>query len=129
MADGPQEPQHNQEKPRQREPEPAAYLRAARFTSERTAARVYRQAQDAIHSTPCDLSVYRFLLDQVTHVAAVGAPPPTRLDQTLTCLLATGIPAALPAEVQQALLARREQARRLGPWVEGHYRPGKRLSP
>jgi hypothetical protein len=104
------------------EHEPAPYLRAARFarTQEAVAARVYARAQAAIHRTPCELSVYRLLLEGVTHVAAVGAPPPPRLDATLTQLLAVGEAVTLPPVVVQALLARRAQAGRLGPWVEGH---------
>jgi hypothetical protein len=109
------------------EREPAPYLRAARFarTQEAVAARVYAQAQDAIHRTPCNVSVYRLLLDGVTHVAAVGALPPPRLDATLTQLLAAGESVTLPPTVVQALLARRAQAQRLGPWVEGHHRPDR----
>jgi len=60
-------------------------------------------------------------------VAVLGAPPPPALDAQLTALLATGEPATLPATVLQALTARRQQQRRRGSWVEGHYRPGWRL--
>jgi len=119
---GPSEP------PRRQEQEPLPYQRVARFVDADVAGQVYAQAQDAIFGgPPADLSVYRFLLDQVSHVAVLGAPPPPALDAQLTALLATGEPATLPATVLQALTARRQQQRRRGSWVEGHYRPGWRL--
>jgi hypothetical protein len=102
---GPPGPEH----PRPAESDPAPYLRVAAF------------------ATPCDLSAYRFLLDQVPHVAVLGAPPPPDLDDALAQLLATGAPATLPSAVHQALTARRQQLGRHGPWTEGHYRPGRRL--
>lgn len=40
-------------------------MRAARFTAEATAGRVYHRVQDAILRTPCDVSAYRFLLNEV----------------------------------------------------------------
>ncbi|MGD9893501.1 MAG: hypothetical protein AB7R89_03400 [Dehalococcoidia bacterium] len=115
------------EQPSPPESEPPPYYRAARFTDERTAAGVYRRAEQTIHRTPCDLSAYRFLLDQVSHVALIGAPPPPQLDQVLADLFAAGEPATLPSEVLRQLSERRAQASRIGPWVEGHYRPGRRL--
>jgi hypothetical protein len=120
---GPGGPEH----PPPAEPDPAPYLRVAAFADDRTAGRVYTRVQDAIFTAPCDLSAYRFLLDQVAHVAVLGAPPPPDLDQQLTALLAAGTPATLPAEVRQTLIDRRQQMGRRGPWTEGHYRPGRRL--
>jgi hypothetical protein len=99
----------------------------AAFADDRTAGRVYARVQDAIFTTPCDLSAYRFLLDQVPHVAVLGAPPPPDLDEALVQLLAAGTPTTLPSVVQQALIDRRQQMGRRGPWTEGHYRPGRRL--
>jgi hypothetical protein len=115
------------EQPQRHEPEPGPYYRAARFREERRAAWVYQRVQDTIQGTPCDLSAYRFLLDQVAHVAVVGEPPAPALDQQLQWLLATGEPAKLPDGVVQLLTARRAQMRRYGPWIEGHYRPGQPL--
>jgi|SRR5215211_734783 len=120
---GPGGPEH----PRPTEPDPAPYLRVASFADDRTAGRVYRRVQDTIFTAPCDLSAYRFLLDQVPHVAVLGAPPPPDLDEALAQLLAAGAPATLPPEVHQALTERRKQVGRRGPWTEGHYRPGRRL--
>jgi hypothetical protein len=120
---GPGGPEH----PRPAEPDPAPYLRVAAFADDRTAGRVYARVQDTIFATPCDLSAYRFLLDQVSHVAVLGAPPPPDLDDALAQLLATGTSATLPSAVHQALTARRQQMGRRGPWSEGHYRPGRRL--
>ena len=120
---GPSGPEH----PRPPEPDPAPYLRVAAFADDRTAGRVYARVQDTIFATPCDLSAYRFLLDQVPHVAVLGALPPPDLDQQLTALLAAGTPATLPAAVRQALSDRRQQLGRRGPWTEGRYRPGRRL--
>ena len=119
-------PPNHPEHPQPREAAPLPYHRVARFADADTAGQVYAQAQDAIFGgPPADLSVYRFLLDQVSHIAVLGAPPPPALDAQLTALLATGEPATLPATVLQALTARRQQQRRRGSWVEGHYRPGR----
>jgi hypothetical protein len=109
------------------EGEPTPYYRAARFEEVNRAASVYHRAQDAIHRTACDLSAYRFLLDQVSHVAVLGAPPPPTLDQTLDHILAAGEPVQLPTDLLNLLMERRRRANRLAPWVEGHYRPGEPL--
>jgi hypothetical protein len=42
--------------------------------------------------------------------------------------LAAGEPAVVPEDVLRLLNARRTAATQVGPWVEGHYRPGKRLT-
>jgi hypothetical protein len=117
----PEEPQH-------REFEPAPYHRVARFPDAHSAGQVYAQAQDAIfQGPPSDISVYRFLLDQVSHVAVLGEPPPPALDEALTAILAAGEPSNLPHGVLIALSERRRTMRRHGPWVEGHYHPGQPL--
>lgn len=111
-----------------REFEPVPYHRVARFGDEQVASRAYRHAQDAVfQGPPSDLSVYRFLLDQVSHVAVLGELPPTDLDAQLTAILAAGEPATLPHEVLSALAQRRQQLSRPGTWLEGHYRPGRPL--
>ncbi len=115
------------EQPRRPEHEPVPYHRTARFADERTAADVYTALQDTIFSAPCDLSAYRFLLDQAPHVAVLGEAPPAELDAHLEELLAPGEPATLPHSVLQVLSERRRQMSRRGPWSEGHYRPGRRL--
>lgn len=110
------------------EHEPVPYHKAARYSRERAAWRVYEQLQQAVFTTPqCDLSVYRLQLDRVYHVAVLGAPPPAELDQRIDGLLAQGELVLLPHEVLMALSARRRQMTQRGGWVEGHHRPGERL--
>ena len=111
------------------EQDPAPYQRAARFAGERPAGESYF----AIHRVnyeapePTDLSVYRLQLNRLWHVAALGILPPAPVLQAIEAALAPGEPADLPAEVWQALAARRTQQIRRGSWTEGHHRPGTRL--
>ncbi len=37
------------------------------------------------------------------------------------------MPTQLPEDILTMLDERRKQAQQIGPWVEGHYRPGKRV--
>ena len=106
------------------------YHQAARFAGEEPAVQAYFAAQETIfaHAGDVDLSAYRFLLDRVSHVVVLGGPPPTELHDALRAILAAGEPATLPEEVLKLLHARRAQASRAGPWVEGHHRPGTRLT-
>jgi len=100
------------------------YLRAARFATEPHSRRAYDQAQHALYATPeSDVSLYRFHLNRVWHLAALGELPPQELADQLDTLFATGEPAELPTEVVTMLVARRAQATRLGRWVERHQRP------
>ncbi len=101
------------------------YALAARFLTERTAHRAYFRAQEAVFAAPCDLSVYRFLLDHVSHVAVIGVTPPEELDQRLRRILRAGELTALPEGILLALWERRLQANREGAWVERHWRPGQ----
>ena len=101
------------------------YWRAACYRDERSAGEAYIQVRQALFSTSFDLSVYRLQLDQVWHVAMLGDPPSAEFDQTLEALLAAGEPATLPADILITLNQRRIQARRLAPWVESHFRPGR----
>ena len=106
------------------------YHQAARFAGEEPAGVAYFAAQEAVaaHAGDVDLSAYRFQLNRVYHVAVLGDPPPTALHDELRAILASGEPAQLPEDVLKLLNARRAEATELGPWVEGHYRPGKRLT-
>ena len=106
------------------------YHQAARFGGEEPAGIAYFAAQEAVagHAGDVDLSAYRFQLDRVYHVVVLGDPPPTALHDQLRAILATGEPAQLPEEVLKLLHTRRRRATRAAPWVEGHYRPGKRLT-
>jgi len=114
--------------PRSPEQEPVPYYQAARFPDEQQAGRAYSQAQAAIFANPDNaLSAYRLQLNQVWHVAVLGEPPPAELEQKLQDILASGEPTTLPEEVLKVLAQRRAKATKIGPWVEGHYRPGKRI--
>ena len=103
------------------------YIKAARFDDEPTAAQVYISAQEMIFASPCDLSCYRFQLDQINHVAILGSQPPPEVDAHLTALLEAGQLTTLPNDIRSFLQVRRAQAGQMGSWVEGHYRPGKRF--
>jgi hypothetical protein len=110
------------------EQEPAPYYKAARFRNEGPARRAYFQAQEILFDTPdADLSAYRFLLEQIWHVAVLGEPPPEDLAEKLQTALARGEPASLPPDILKLLAERREQAAKQAPWVERHYRPGQNL--
>src|SRR5438105_433479 len=111
------------------EQERPPYAQAARFPGEQPAGRAYRQAQAAVYRyrTDVDLSTFRLQINQVWHVAVLGETPPEDLEQQLASILAAGEPVSLPDDLLGLLAERRRQAARLGPWVQRHYRPGKRL--
>ena len=99
---------------------------AAKFQAEPVSRRAYFTAQDAIKKhQDNDLSVYRFQLTGVFHVAVLGVTPPEPLEQQLRQILATGAPATLPENIVALLFARRIQATQHGPWIERHYRERK----
>jgi hypothetical protein len=103
------------------------YCRAARFRSQGAAGRSYEQAQELLYASPCDLSAYRFLLDQVAFVAVIDELPSEDLERKLMAILAAGESVSLHDDILKQLAARRAQATQLGAWVEGHHRPGKHL--
>src|SRR5438132_1492850 len=108
------------------EQQPVPYYKAARFASERPAARTYERLQETLYQTSqTDLSVYRLFLDRVSHVAVLGQPPPEALDRRITRVLSRGEAVSLPLEVLQALAERRREQIRAGTWVEQHHRPGE----
>ncbi len=110
------------------EQEPVPYYQAARFRNESPARRAYFQAQDILFNTPdSDLSAYRFLLQQIWHVAVLGEPPPEDMAKKLETVFARGEPTSLPPDILKRLAERRQQATRQAPWVERHYRPGQSL--
>ena len=99
------------------------FLIAARFRTELLSKRAYFEAQDLIKShQDNDLSIYRFQLRTIFHVAVLGESPPQPLEQRLRHILATGDPAMLPKEVISILVARRAEISQQGPWAEFHYR-------
>ena len=110
-------------------PPSAPYVRAVRFAGEGPAGQVYFAVQDAIFTgPPNDVSAYRFHQRSGSwYVAVVGKEPPPELDERISAILAAGELVTLPEEVVATLTARRAQARKLGPWLEGHYRPGQAL--
>src|SRR3712207_3498665 len=84
------------------------YHQAVRFPGEEPAGIAHFAAQGAEEAVAADaghvdLSAYRFLLDRVSYVVVLE-------------------------DVLKLLNARRAQATEVGPWVKGHYRPGKRLT-
>lgn len=103
------------------------FIKAAIYEQEGLAAQAYFQIQAVVFQSDCDLSVYRFKLSDVSHVAVLGATPPSDFHQQLDALMQHGAPTDLPKEIAAALFERRARARKLGPWVELHHRPGTRL--
>ena len=85
----------------------------------------YSKAQELLFSADCDLSAYRIRFKDVPHVVVLGSRPLNDIDKKLTEILKDGEPANLPQDVVKTLAQRRVEARRIGPWVEGHYRPGR----
>jgi len=109
-----------------REPEPdKPYVRTALYGADGPALQAYTHAQGIVFNADCDLSAYRIRYENLPHVVILGAKPPADVDEKIRQALATGIPAELPPEIIATLIQRRGQAKGLGPWVEGHYRPGK----
>jgi hypothetical protein len=100
------------------------YHRAYRFFNDRTAGRNYFRLQGLIKSAPIDLSVYRFQLNGVYHVAVLGPQrPPDALEKRLRAAAADGEPVVLPEEVLGILFARQDAVHKTGlAWMEGHYR-------
>jgi hypothetical protein len=119
------------ERPTSKEQEPSPYYQASRYRTERPALTAYNQAQKVIYGYrgDVDLSAYRFLLHRLSHVAVVGSQPPDELDQSIKQILSSGESVSLPDDVLRMLLQRRAHAQQVGPWVEGHYRPGIRVYP
>jgi hypothetical protein len=103
------------------------YCRAAKFSTERAAGRVYFQVQKLIDNPEADLSAYRLQLQGVWHVAVVGGAPAKELAEQLEKVMAAGEPVELTSDALDFLIQRRAEQIRHGPWVEGHYRPGRRF--
>ncbi len=103
------------------------YYLASRFNGERPAGRAYFQAQEFIfsHSADLDLSVYRFQLERIYHVAVLGIKPPQDAEDRLNSILSAGEHVQLPSMLLKVLIVRRLQQTKNAPWVEKHYRPGK----
>ena len=122
--------------PRERTHALPAYSQVARFGSEVAAGRAFQHLRWRLFEREdADLSVYRFQFRPaetpeaplVSHVAVLGQTPPADLAAQLQQVLAAGEPVELPVDALTALAQRRHEAARHGHWVEGHYRPGRRL--
>lgn len=125
-----EEPRQKQEHEDLTEPEQPPYSKAARFTGEKPAGRAYFQAQEVIfNDIESDLSAYRLMLNAIYHVAVLGEQPSPRTDQAISRILSQGKIVTLPSEVLGTLNARRLDMKSQGEWIEGHYRPGRRLEP
>jgi hypothetical protein len=126
-------PEHGRGRPESsgepnRELEQPPYHKVARLAGEKPAAKAYFEAQGVIFSdVESELSAYRLMLNAIYHVAVLGEQPSQETDQALTQILSQGQPATLPKEALAALNQRRVQMKQHGEWVEGHYRPGRRL--
>ncbi len=119
--------QERHEEKHAEEQEQTPYYLAARYAGERQAGRAYFEGQETILRADCDLSVFRFQLNRIWHVAVLGEKPPEDLEGKLKTILSRGAPTPLPSEVLETLARRRESATEKGPWVERHYRPGDRI--
>ncbi len=104
------------------EQEKHPYYHAVRFQKEGPARRAYFAAQDTIHEAECNLSAYRFLLNGIWHVAVVGEPPPSEIEEQLARTLRAGDPVKLPDDVLKPLAQRGENERSQRLWTERHYR-------
>ena len=103
------------------------YCLAAKFSSERAAGRAYFQIQKLIDNPDADLSAYRLQLHGVWHVAVVGDAPHKELAEELEKVMAAGEPVELPSDALDFPRQRRAEQIKHGPWVERHYRPGRRF--
>jgi hypothetical protein len=99
---------------------------AARFDSQDQAGRVYSAIHEMLRaSRESDLSVYRFELGGVPHVAVVGLEPSAHILQGVGQALAGGQPVTLAQEAVLWLLERRADMAPEGPgFTEGHYTQG-----
>lgn len=90
----------------QKEPEPISpYYKAARFSGEKPSGQAYLQAAEAAYRQEyeCDLSVFRFQLNQIWHVAVLGPTPPEDLEKRLDTILSSGESTSLPYAILRHL--------------------------
>ncbi len=104
------------------------YSQTVRFRRVQAATHAYNQLQRVLYEAEeNDLSAYNLQLNGIPFVVVLGEPPAAELHECLRVILRRGEPASLPEEVLGLLLQRRAEESRKGPWVEHHYRPGRRL--
>jgi hypothetical protein len=109
--------------------EDTLYSKAVRYPDEQSSESPYDNVQELIRVEPCNLSVYRIRLgDHLEyHVAVLGEPPAQELQRRIDDFLKDGEAVTLPSEAVDALLARRAQQQKDGPWVEHRHFPRRRL--
>ena len=117
--------------PEERTPQP--YRLSARYPDQISSETPYNAAQELIfRNEELELSVFRLQLRRLNKlsddwfVAIVGEVPAHEHQEQLRQILSGGKDVELPPDVTQALLKRRAELSRLGPWVERHYRGGGR---
>jgi len=118
-------------KPKEHAPEP--YALTARYADDRSSEQPYYETQQLIfENQQLDLSAFRLQLRRLDapdvdwFVAIVGTRPASDVDSHFRRILSTGELVNLPEDIQAALFERRAALSTLGPWVEGHYGPGRR---
>lgn len=86
--------------------EEAPYYLAARFPNEKKAGETYFPLQQMIFvaKDECDLSVYRFRLENVWHVVVVGEQPPNELHLRIEAKLTSGTLVSLKQDALDYLL-------------------------
>ncbi len=99
------------------------------YATSEAALDAYGKAQTTIFQTANDLSAYRLRHLDAFHVVVLGEKPPKEVGEILSTALSGGMVATLPEDIRSYLFQRRNEAKKIGPWVEGHYRPGKDISP
>lgn len=104
---------------------PDFYLRITRFNDDTEALSAYVTAQTIVFEEDVDLSVFRIRYNDVPFVVVLGIRPDDHVLDLFAFLTEAPVD-SLPIEVIRSLAARREDASAIGPWVEGHYRPGLR---
>jgi hypothetical protein len=115
-----------QDEPVQACPTPKPYFKAASYESDQQSYFTYRSIESLLFRSNEDLSTYRLRYEGVPHVVVLGeAAPQAAIGKQIEGFLASGAAATLPAHIIEVLAHRRAEAKRIGPWVEGHYRPGK----
>lgn len=102
--------------------DPLPYYQAARFANGKKAGTVYDKLQQLIFIEDCDLSAYRFKLNNVWHVVVIGQKPTDKIHVEVEAQLTNGTLTTLDKKLLSYLMDRRGKAIELGPWIEVHYK-------
>jgi hypothetical protein len=104
---------------------PEDFYLAARFASLEQAGESYAPIQELLRAHgDTDLSVYRFELRGVAHVAVLGIEPPEPIMAAINQALSPEEPVILEEEIAAWLLHRREQRDQREGFSEAHYTRG-----